>query len=197
MQNIASTRKLDSASCPSPSIYLIIRREEIVEGMFERHMCLEDKIVRHKVGSPQVAEDDGEVPESCPFQKSRVLVHYLTFFEAERRTRVGTGDLHEGLVQVVWVVNVTLESHKALERVTKDLGMTKSVSDVVVSLVIRCDHVVLITLVLMELIVHWASSQLLRPLNIVVGHLRSLLSVDLNKTTTNMLRKHESKQEID
>lgn len=56
--------------------------------------------------------------------------------------------------------------------------MSESVGNVVVSLIVRSSNIIFITFIVVVLLVHWSVSEFLRPLNIVMGHLRSLLGED-------------------
>lgn len=145
-------------------------------------MSLEDEVVGNEVSSPEIADNDGVIPKLSPFEESGVLIEDFTFFEVQRRAGVRARDLDEGLVKIVRVVNVTLQSHKSLEGISENFGMAESVGDIVVSLVIRSFDIILVTLIMVVLLVDWAVCKLLRPFNIVVSHLRSLLGEDLLMT---------------
>jgi len=66
---------------PEEMSVLIVRIEEIIECVFKWHVCLEDNIVWHEVSTPEVSNNDGVVPELCPFEQSSVLVKHITFLE--------------------------------------------------------------------------------------------------------------------
>jgi len=180
---------MESIVIPEEMSMLIVGIEEIIKGVLKRHVGLEDNIVGHEVSAPEVTNNDGVVPELGPFKQAGVLVKDVTFFEGKGSRGVGARHFHEGLIKVIGVIDITFESHESFERVTKDFRMSESISNVVVSLVIRSSNIVFVSLIVMEFIGNGTVSKLLWPFNINVGHFRCLRSKNLQKKERKNKRK--------
>ena len=77
------------------------------------------------------------------------------------------------------MIDITFESHKSLEWITQDFRVSESISNVVVSLIVRSSNIVFVALIVMELISNWTVSKFLWPFDINVGHFRCLRCEDL------------------
>ena len=144
-------------------------------GDLQRGVAEEQVVERHEVADGQVAHDEAGLQEVAPLQQLPVLVDHLALFEAQLRLGARVGRQHERLIEVVGVVQLTLQPEQSLDRAAHQLGVSQSVGQVRSLLFLLHLHIVFVTLVRVEVAFHRTFSQHLQVLFLMAQLVQSFV----------------------
>lgn len=83
---------------PKEHRLLIIRPENVIKSVLQRHVSLKQILIRHEIRAPQIPHNSSISPKLGPLRQFGVFIDNLAFLEVQRRVRGSVRNLNERLI---------------------------------------------------------------------------------------------------